>query len=97
MPCCYILYSQKLTRFYVGVSTNLEERLKKHNNHTYGAHRFTAKASDWEIFLSIELVDYSHAVRLERKIKLQKSAKYIRNLKQYPELVEKIISETSKS
>ena len=68
----------------------------KHNNHSYGSHRFTAKAEDWKLFIKIEVQEYSHAIRLERKIKSMKSSRYIRNLKKYPELVEKIIAETRK-
>ena len=95
MANCYIIHSETLDRFYTGVTTDLvEERLVKHNDGSYGAHRFTSKASDWQIFLIIELTDYSHAVRLEKFIKSQKSAKYIQNLKKYPELVDKIVLRT---
>jgi putative endonuclease len=92
---CYILFSQKLNKFYIGVTTeNIIDRIEKHNNSEYGKHRYTATTNDWEVFLTIELEDYSHAVRLERKIKSMKSSKYIQNLKRYPELIEKIILET---
>ncbi|MFD1551724.1 hypothetical protein DNU06_02510 [Putridiphycobacter roseus] len=95
MANCYIIHSESLNRFYTGITTDsVEERLIKHNDGSYGAHRFTSKASDWKIFLIIELTDYSHAVRLEKFIKSQKSAKYIQNLKKYPELVEKIVLRT---
>jgi putative endonuclease len=96
MCSCYILYSKTLRKFYIGSThTSVSERLFKHNEHLYGKHRFTAKADDWEIYLDIRVNDFSHAVRLERKIKSMKSAVYIRNLKQYPELVKKLIQETS--
>ncbi|HQO49162.1 MAG TPA: hypothetical protein PK939_01950 [Bacteroidales bacterium] len=75
---------------------DLPGRILHHNAHLYGNHRFTAAASDWELFLAIPVKDYSHAIRLERLIKAMKSAKYIRNLKKYPALVEKIVNETSK-
>ena len=97
MNCCYIIHSEKLNRFYIGAcQSNLEERIIKHNNHSYGSHRFTAKAEDWKLFIKIEVQEYSHAVRLERKIKSMKSSKYIRNLKKYPELITKIKAETSR-
>ncbi|MDA3818702.1 MAG: hypothetical protein PF486_15070, partial [Prolixibacteraceae bacterium] len=58
------------------------KRLEKHNNHSYGNHRFTAKANDWVVFLIIEARDYPHAIiRIERKIKAMKNRKYIQNLK----------------
>jgi putative endonuclease len=95
-PLCYILFSNKLNRFYTGVCQgNLEERIHKHNNHSYGRHRFTASVNDWELFLAIEVKDFSHAVRIERHIKSMKSSSYIRNLKKYPELLDKVIKKTS--
>lgn len=93
--CCYILFSPSLCKFYTGAcQESLVERITKHNNHTYGNHRFTSAVTDWELFLRIGTSDYSHAIRLERKIKSMKSSKYIQNLKSYPELITKIIEET---
>ena len=52
MSYCYILFSQKLDRFYIGATTQTpENRLEKHNQHSYGNHHFTAKADDWKEFL----------------------------------------------
>ncbi|HPR31499.1 MAG TPA: GIY-YIG nuclease family protein [Prolixibacteraceae bacterium] len=66
---CYILFSKSLDRFYVGVTHETpDQRLYKHNKHVYGMHRFTASADDWEIFMVMEVENYPHAVRLERKI-----------------------------
>ena len=95
MCCCYILHSNKLDRYYVGVTCeNLEDRIKKHNNRSYGSHRYTAVSNDWLLFLHIDAEEYSQAIRLERKIKSMKSRKYIENLKRYPDLIEKIKRET---
>ncbi len=93
--CCYILFSESLGKFYTGAcQDSLTERIEKHNNHSYGNHRFTAAANDWKLFLRIDANDYSHAIRLERKIKSMKSSKYIQNLKQFSDLVAKIQAET---
>lgn len=92
---CYILYSESLDRFYIGVTTqNIEDRIQKHNQAQYGKHQYTTATDDWQVYLLIDTVDYVHAIRLERKIKSMKSSKYIRNLKAYPELLDKIIEET---
>jgi putative endonuclease len=94
--CCYILYSETLVKFYTGAcQKSLEERIIKHNTHFYGKKHFTAAATDWVLFLRIDVSDFSHALRLERKIKSMKSSIYIQNLKKYPELVQKIIAETA--
>jgi putative endonuclease len=94
--CCYILFSKQTGKYYTGAChNNLAERIKKHNLHEYGSHRYTATASDWELYLEIPVIDYSHAIRLERLIKSMKSSKYIENLKKYPEIISKIIIKTS--
>jgi putative endonuclease len=93
---CYILFSKSLDKFYVGVThDDVNQRLIKHNKHSYGSHRYTAKINDWEVFFIIETNDYPHAVRIERKIKSMKSKTYIRNLKQSPELRLKLMNQTS--
>jgi putative endonuclease len=91
MTGCYILYSQKLAKYYVGATQeDVLSRIEKHNNHMYGEHRFTAATNDWQLFLFIASDDYAHAVRIERHIKKMKSKVYINNLKKYPELAEKL-------
>jgi putative endonuclease len=95
MPNCYILYSGSLQKYYVGATQDLVNRLEKHHSGDYGSEHYTAKAKDWVLFLEIQVSNMAHAIRLERKIKRMKSSRYIENLKKYPELFEKIVTETS--
>ena len=93
---CYIIQSQKLGNFYIGACHNdLDERIANHNNTYYGKSSFTSKTNDWKLFLAFTVTSFSHAIRLERKIKAMKSSKFINNLKAFPELRMKIINETS--
>ena len=90
---CYILFSEILNKFYIGVtSDNPEERLIKHLNKSYGTDTFTAAANDWTIYLSIECLDMAHALKIEKHIKRMKSKQYILNLKKYPEIIDKLIA-----
>ncbi|MFN3909601.1 MAG: GIY-YIG nuclease family protein [Flavobacterium sp.] len=75
----YILYSQKLDRFYVGASENVEKGLYIHNNPIEGR-KFTAKGVPWELKLIIPCNDKTIALKLERKIKNAKSRKLIQQL-----------------
>ena len=96
--CGYLLYSEKLNRFYTGATqSSIEERIQHQNQQTCGSHRYTAKAEDWVLILKLKVSDYAHVVRLERKIKSMKSRIYIENLPKYPERQVKIIEETRKS
>ena len=92
---CYIIFSEKLNKFYVGATQDdVSLRIEKHNSGQYGKQTFTATTSDWKIFLFIPCTDYSHAIRLERKIKSMKSTKYFHNLIKYSELLEQLVSST---
>ena len=95
MSYTYILYSERIDKFYIGAyHEDLEYRIINHNSGKYGSKSYTSQTKDWVLFLSFECEDYSHAVRLERKIKSMKSKKYIENLLKYQELRERILIET---
>ena len=68
MNCCYILYSEKLKRNYIGIChDDLNARIEKHNSHEYGNHRYTAKADDWQLILTVDCETYAQAMRIEKR------------------------------
>jgi putative endonuclease len=92
MPYVYILYSQKLSKYYTGATSDSpQERLDRHLQHYY-QRKFTAKADDWILFMSIGCTSMQQALAIEQHIKKMKASHYIENLRQYPELVEKLLS-----
>ena len=86
----YILHSISLNRFYIGMSSNLNNRLDFHLNPTE-SRKFTAKTNDWKLFISIDKLSKNQALNIEKHIKKMKSKIYIQNLLKYPEIIEKII------
>jgi putative endonuclease len=89
----YILFSEKLDRFYTGITTlTVEERLENHLEKKYGELNFTQKTDDWKLFYTIKCEDYSQARKIELHIKRMKSKIYIQNLLKYPEITEKLLS-----
>ena len=72
--CCYILYSVKLNKFYVGSTTDMERRLADHNR---GKERYTKTGCPWELVYSENFEVLRDARDRERYIKKQKSRKYI--------------------
>ena len=84
----YILYSEKLNRFYTGFTSNIDQRLTLHHN--AGADKYTYNADDWQLKLTIECSDKEQALNIEKHIKAMKSKTYIQNLLQYPEMSEKL-------
>ncbi|MFN4762194.1 GIY-YIG nuclease family protein [Gillisia sp. Q332] len=90
MYCVYILYSKKLDRFYTGSTSDFDKRMEFHDSPE--ARKFTAKAHDWVLFDTITCESKSQALSIEKHIKSMKSKIYIRNLKQYVEIKEKLKS-----
>jgi putative endonuclease len=88
---CYILYSKSFDRYYVGYTSDIEERLKLHNTGYFRGKSYTHFTSDWELFLLIPCDTIKQAVFIESKIKKMKSRKYIEDLNKYPEMVAKIL------
>jgi putative endonuclease len=91
-PVVYILYSNKQSRYYTGVTTlTADERLEHHLENKYAKRNYTQKTDDWTLFHYVECEDFSQARKIELHIKKMKSAVYIRNLKEHEELVSKLL------
>ena len=88
---CYIIYSKSINRYYVGYTSDIKERLKLHNTGHFGGRSFTRKTSDWELFLIIPCKTITQAMFVESRIKKMKSRKYIENLKNYPEIIDRLV------
>lgn len=85
----YILFSEKLNRFYVGTTDNPHRRLSEHNSGTFDD-AFTRKGIPWSLFLIIDSLESKQAYKIENHIKKMKSKKYIENLLIYPEIISKL-------
>ncbi len=62
----YILYSEKLNKYYKGYTNNVEERLKRHNR---GYEIFTSRGVPWTLKLVLEKLTEREAIQLENKLK----------------------------
>ncbi len=71
----YILYSEKIDKYYIGHTTELvDERLRKHNSNHAG---FTGKANDWKVVYTEQYDSKDLAYARERAVKNWKSRKLI--------------------
>lgn len=77
MAYCYILYSPKLDKYYVGACLDLDRRLYEHN---IGHSQFTKAGMPWELKYKEELATLPEAKQRERFIKKMKSRRYIESL-----------------
>jgi len=70
----YILYSPSSDQFYIGHTSDLKDRLFRHNN---SGSKSTKKANDWIIKCTEDYSTKGEAVARELQIKKKKSRKYI--------------------
>ncbi|MFO8069612.1 MAG: GIY-YIG nuclease family protein [Alkalibacterium sp.] len=66
----YILYSVTLDRYYVGFTSNLEDRLKRHNE---GKNKHTKSGIPWKLMYQESFDTRSEAMAREKKIKSSES------------------------
>ena len=85
----YILFSEKLNKYYTGSCKDLQERLESHNNNSF-YNAFTINSDDWILYFSCIDLDYKQARNIESHIKKMKSKVYIENLIKYPEIIERL-------
>ncbi len=62
----YILFSEKLSRYYVGYTSNIESRLDQHNQ---GKEYYTSRGVPWEYKYSEKFANETEAIRRERAIR----------------------------
>jgi len=76
----YILYSEKLSRFYVGITNNINRRLKDHNS---GESSYTKQGIPWKLIWITEKENRQLAKILERKLKNLTVSRKLRFMSKY--------------
>lgn len=67
----YILRSESMSRYYIGFTLDVNERLKRHlSDHT----GYTAKSKDWKVVHLEEFSTKTEALAREKQLKKWKSA-----------------------
>ena len=74
----YIIYSEKLRKYYVGSTNEIGDRLYRHNR---GESPFTSRGCPWTLVTSFECPTRTDAIRLERKIKKRGISRYLQDIK----------------
>ena len=78
----YIIYSEKLGRFYVGQTNNIEDRFQRHN---LGYEAYTSKGLPWVLCWFVLKPDRQQAVQLELKLKNLSKERIIKFIEKYSE------------
>ncbi|WP_186988789.1 GIY-YIG nuclease family protein [Constantimarinum furrinae] len=70
----YILFSETSSKYYVGQTANIENRLKRHNQ---GIVPSTKGGRPWKIVLLLSVPNRSEALVLEKKIKNRGAKRFL--------------------
>ena len=85
----YILQSEAADKFYIGQTSEIQERLIRHNEGE--ADKFTLRYRPWSVFHTISCSSRKQARMVEAHLKRMKSKKYLRNLKEHPQIQERLL------
>ena len=77
MYYCYILYSEKLDKYYIGSTGDLEGRLQRHNTSNHG---FTSTGKPWKIKYFEEFETKTEALKRETQLKSFKNRSLLESL-----------------
>jgi putative endonuclease len=68
----YIIFSSTKNKFYIGYTSDLEERIIRHNQKSKG---FTGNTNDWKIVYIESFTTKSEVVSREKQIKSWKNSR----------------------
>jgi len=74
----YVLYSKVFDKLYIGYTSNIEERLKSHNQ--LGKKDWTKRYRPWTLIYSEIYESKSVAVKREKELKTGKGREFLRTL-----------------
>ncbi|MBM4176734.1 MAG: GIY-YIG nuclease family protein [Ignavibacteria bacterium] len=73
----YIIFSEKLNKYYVGHTDNILRRMDEHNS---GKSNFTKLGKPWSLKYTEQFSNRSEAMKREFEIKSRKSKRFIEKL-----------------
>ena len=66
----YIMYSQKIDKYYIGYTADIKDRLAKHNRKSNG---FSSRGRPWTVVYSEEYESKNEAMEREKQLKRWKN------------------------
>jgi putative endonuclease len=74
----YAVYNQKHSKIYIGETSNLDERIKAHNDHRFITSYTARFDGSWELVYSEECTDRQNARKRERELKSYRGRQFIK-------------------
>ena len=77
----YILQSESTGRYYCGQTSDIDRRLRQHNDPSYQLSKTTKRLKGpWKLVRTQECIDRSEAIKLERFVKKRGIGRYLGDL-----------------
>ncbi|NOX46751.1 MAG: GIY-YIG nuclease family protein [Chlorobi bacterium] len=73
----YILYSETISRYYIGSTQDVDERLHRHNNNHS---KSTKDKGPWKLVTSFTFETRAEAMKHERKIKKRGAGRFLKDI-----------------
>jgi putative endonuclease len=73
----YILFSERLDKFYSGYTANIDKRIVEHNS---GKSKFTKNGVPWKVIKIFTLDSKQEAIVLENKIKKRGCKRFLEDI-----------------
>ena len=73
----YVIYSEKLNKYYIGSTDDIEGRIRRHNQ---GNQAFTSTGKPWVLVYKEEFNTKTEAIKREFQLKRWKSRERIKSL-----------------
>jgi putative endonuclease len=77
MYTVYIIYSEKIDKYYIGFSSNVQDRLRKHNRNSKG---FSNTGKPWILVYQEDFSDKKQAMARETQLKKWKNRERLESL-----------------
>jgi len=74
----YALYSEAFDKIYIGYSSNVDERIKSHNE--LATKGWTIRYRPWKVIYTEKYSTKSEAMRREKQLKSAKGREFIRRI-----------------
>ena len=73
----YILFSKSVNKYYVGYTSDLNNRIDRHGT---DKNKFTGQANDWKLITQFQFDTKSEAIKFESKIKKRGIKRFLDSL-----------------
>lgn len=79
--CVYAIVNKDNNKIYIGQTSNLEKRLKQHNQQIENLSKYTKKFSgEWKLFYKEVLKSRKEAIKREKQLKSYQGRLFLRKL-----------------